>query len=145
MACSNKDLVSLISQKTRDRCLFWNALAQGPSIPPEPDPYLTQSNAGYRFTSKYDGDTGQPYEIYNIWKELGVNPLFARYVLSVQRYNNPSDVVDGDTIDDCSDQVEELYNYLLAFNDSSDFDGPSEEIDAKNQFDRDFLNGLSCE
>lgn len=145
MACSNKDLVELITQKTRDRCIYWTAEAQGPTDPPEPNPYVTTSNAGYAFTSIYDGDPSAPYAIYNVWKELGVNPLFARYVLSVERFNHPSEVIGGDTIDDCSDEVEILYNYLLAFNATDDLDGPSEEIDAKNQFDQDFLNGLTCD
>jgi len=51
-----------------------------------------------------------------------------------------SSIPPSEQIDDCSDDVEILYDYLL----SDVTDPPSEEIGEKNQFDNDFLEGLSC-
>ena len=141
MACSNKDLVLAVTQKTRDRCISWDSEYQGTGVDcPDPDPYISYSDPGYKFTSL--PPAGEPNIVFTVWKQRGVNPLFARYVMKVERSGIPegSSIPSCEQIDDCSDDVEILYNYLL----SDVTDPPSEEIGEKNQFDNDFLERLSC-
>jgi hypothetical protein len=141
MACSNKDLVIAVTQKTRDKCITWDSEYQGGSVCPEPSPSINYSDPGYKFTSL--PPESEPSITFTVWKQTGVNPLFARYVMKVDRSGLPEDssIPPCEQIDDCSDDVEILYDYILS---NVTVDPPSEEIGEKNKFDNDFLDGLSC-